>query len=94
VNYESMILVSDTISKEDADVLNEKVLSYIKENKGQIIKSQDWGKKVLAYPIKKKERAYYYLNHFDLDIEKLDGLEKLYRYDEKIIRFLTLVNEK
>ncbi len=92
MNYESMFLVNQDLPEEDADTINKKVLDYIEASGGNIVSSEKMGKKQLAYPINKREAAYYYLNYFSLDVDKLDELEKIYRYDENVVRFLTTVN--
>ncbi len=91
MNYESMFLINQDLSQEEADAINQNVLDYIKDNGGEVTSSESMGKKQLAYPIKKRESAYYYLNYFSLEVDKLDGLEKLYRYNENVVRFLTTV---
>ncbi len=93
MNYESMFLINQDLSQEEADAINQIVLDYIKDNGGEVTSSESMGKKQLAYPIKKRESAYYYLNYFSLEVDKLDGLEKLYRYNENVIRFLTTVRD-
>ena len=92
MNYESMFLVNQDLSVEEADNINKKVLDYIQKSGGDIVSTENLGKQQLAYPIQKRESAYYYLNYFKMDVENLDGLEKLYRYDENVIRFLTTTN--
>ncbi len=94
MNYESMFLVNQDLPEEEADGINKKVLDYIEQSGGNITSSEKMGKKPLAYPINKREAAYYYLNFFSLDVDKLDGLEKIYRYDENVVRFLTTADSQ
>ena len=93
-NYESMIVISPEFSIDDAKKENEKSTSFITENKGSIDNTDEWGKKKLAYEIKKFKEGYYFVNYFQFDPEMISELERIYRINENIIRYNILVKEK
>lgn len=91
--YESMVVVTPKMGEEHARKENEKVLSFITEHGGEIEKTDEWGKRDLAYEINDLKEAYYYVNHYQLAPEKVKELEQFYRINEAIIRYNIIVLE-
>jgi small subunit ribosomal protein S6 len=52
-----------------------------------------WGKRTLAYPIKKHETGYYVVAKFDAEAAALPEFERAIKLDEGVLRFLVVVNE-
>jgi small subunit ribosomal protein S6 len=52
-----------------------------------------WGKRTLAYPIRKHETGYYVVAKFDTDGSLLPEFERAIKLDEGVLRFLVVVNE-
>ena len=52
-----------------------------------------WGKRTLAYPIKKRETGHYVVAKFDADATALPEFERAIKLDEGVLRFLVVVNE-
>jgi small subunit ribosomal protein S6 len=52
-----------------------------------------WGKRTLAYPIKKHETGYYVIAKFDAEAVALPEFERAIKLDEGVLRFLVVVNE-
>ena len=61
----------------------------LKLKKATIEYSENWGLRNLAYKIQNFKKGYYYMLVFNSDIEALNELERNFRIDENIIRFLT-----
>lgn len=85
-NYESMIVISPTISLDAAKAINTEVIELVKKQGGEIVKTDEWGKKTLAYEIKKNRDGYYFINYFTLDPEEISEIDRFYRINENIIR--------
>jgi small subunit ribosomal protein S6 len=66
-DYELMVILSPRLNADEANSLNDSILAQIVENGGEIIKTDPWGRRMLAYPINKVQEAYYYVNYFKLD---------------------------
>jgi len=95
INYESMIVFDPDLSEEDLKSENEKLLNLIKSFKGEILKTDDWGKRTLSFEIKKKKEGYYLINFFKMEAKNLAELENQYKLNEKILRYnLLRVNEE
>lgn len=89
--YESMVIITPTLSEDKAKKENELIQGFIKENGGEIISTDEWGKKLLAYQIKKFKEGYYFVNYFTLDSDKVTELDNFYKLHEYVIRNNILV---
>jgi small subunit ribosomal protein S6 len=52
-----------------------------------------WGKRTLAYPVKKHETGYYVVAKFDADATALPEFERAIKLDDGVLRFLVVVSE-
>ena len=52
-----------------------------------------WGKRTLAYPIRKHETGYYVVAKFDTTADALPEFERAVKLDEGVLRFLVVVSE-
>jgi len=87
-HYELIYLISNKFSEDELEPITSSVLKLIKDNGGEITLEENWGKKKLAYPIKKFFNAYYYLVEFNLRGEDLEKLDKYLRLSEEILRHI------
>ena len=87
-HYELIYLISNKFSEDELEPITSSVIKLITDNSGKITIEENWGKKKLAYPIKKFFNAYYYLVEFDLNGEELSKLDKHLRLSEEILRHL------
>jgi len=76
--------------KEETELKN--IQEAISSLNGKILTQEDWGVKTLAYPIKKNTSIHFYSWNFEMDKDKLGDLKKKLNFNEKIIRYLLLVN--
>jgi len=90
-DYELMVILNPRLNADEADALNESILGQVRDNGGEIIKTDPWGKKMLAYPINKVNEAYYYVNYFKLDSLAVKTLKRLYNINENILRHMFVV---
>lgn len=90
-NYESMIILDAALAPDVLKAEIEKVAKIITSNGGEIVKTDDWGKRALAYAINKATEGYYYINYFKMDSDVVKVLVDNYRIDEKIIRHNLIV---
>ena len=61
--------------------------------KGSITNVAHWGKRALAYPIKKKDSGYYVVAQFEAAGDLLPEYERAVKLDEGVLRFLVVVSE-
>ncbi|MFN2326350.1 MAG: 30S ribosomal protein S6 [Gemmatimonadales bacterium] len=53
-----------------------------------------WGKRTLAYPVKKRETGYYVVATLETNPELLPEYERALKLDEAVLRFLVVLNEE
>ncbi|GGE94629.1 30S ribosomal protein S6 [Hymenobacter cavernae] len=93
-NYETVFILTPVLNEAQVQETIEKFSQVLKENSADIINTENWGLKKLAYPIQKKSTGYYHLIEFTGAGNVVDQLELAFRRDERIIRFLTTVLDK
>ncbi|OGY49537.1 MAG: 30S ribosomal protein S6 [Candidatus Buchananbacteria bacterium RIFCSPHIGHO2_02_FULL_45_11b] len=89
-HYELLYLVSAAYPEEDLAAIKEKVKDLIKKFEGQITFEDSFGKKKLAYPVKKAFHGYYLLYEFDLEGEKLKDLNNNLKLANEILRHIVV----
>ncbi len=72
----------------DLDKATSKVEKIIADNKGSITNVDNWGKRKLAYPIKKNESAVYVFYTVELPGEAVRKIESTLNITDEVIRFL------
>lgn len=69
------------------------IKKLIESHSGKILEEQSWGKKTLAYPIKKLRSSNFYSWKFEIDEKNVTELRKKLNFNEKLIRYLLLISE-
>ena len=92
--YESAILINAALEDETIKSLIEKVKETITSNGGEILEIEDWGRKRLAYQVKKSKIGYYSIFRFNSLPDLIPKLERFYQLDESILRYLTITLSK
>ena len=93
-NYELMILFDPNLADEDKKVLQDKIRTTITANQGKVTRIEQWGKRKLAYQIKKFQEAIYVIIHFNLEPGNIANLESSIKFEEKIIRYLLIAGSE
>ena len=93
-NYETVFIATPVLSEVQLEELFGKFQGVITENGGQIVNAEAWGLKKLAYAIQKTTTGYYFLIEFAGEGSLVEKLEKQYRRDERVIRFLSFRQDK
>ncbi len=91
--YETVFLISPNLEEEETTKIITQISGIISKGKGKLIQEDRWGKKRLAYPIKKFEEAFYVFFHYEGDSNIPLELEKRFKQTEAILRFLTVKKE-
>ena len=92
-HYETMFIVKATLTAEEIQAQIELVKSNIEKNGGTITSTDDMGSRELSYEIQKNKRGYYYLVYFTAPTESILELERNYRINENILRFIFIKHE-
>jgi small subunit ribosomal protein S6 len=92
--YETIFVVDSLLKSEEIESIVSKYERFISANGGKIEDIEHWGKKRLAYEIKKRQYGYYVLIRFEGPPTMIKPLEREYRLNESLLRFKTLAMEK
>ena len=92
-HYEIVFLVHPDQSAQ-VPAMIERYKSTIEEAAGKIHRLEDWGRRHLAYPIKKIHKAHYVLMNIECDQATLEELEAGFRFNDAILRSQTLLQKE
>ena len=88
--YETLYLINPNLSDEDYKEVVDKFNELVDKNKGVVIQTDEWGKKSLAYKIKKFDKGFYVLLQYCGEPGVLDGLTRGLRLDDRILKYQTI----
>lgn len=86
-DYESMIIIDPSLSEAEAEEENKKFCSFIKGKDGEVLKTDTWGKRKLAYEVEDKKDGYYFVNFFKLEPSKSKEVFRYFKLNETIFRY-------
>jgi small subunit ribosomal protein S6 len=88
-HYEIVFLVHPDQS-EQVPAMIERYRAIIESNGGKIHRLEDWGRRQLAYPIRKLIKAHYVLMNVECGSEEMQELQSAFRFNDAVIRNLIL----
>ena len=88
--YETIFIIDSLLKTEEIQSIVSKYERFISANGGQIETVEEWGKKRLAYEMKKRQYGYYVLIRFTGPATMIKQLDREFRLNESILRHLTL----
>jgi small subunit ribosomal protein S6 len=92
-HYEVCFIVHPDQS-EQVPAMLERYQSLITSQGGKVHRVEDWGRRQLAYPIQKLVKAHYLLLNIECGKPTLDELEHAFRYNDAVLRHLTIGMKK
>jgi small subunit ribosomal protein S6 len=92
--YETVYIFDSTLEEPAVTEKLERFHALLtKGGKGTVSSTNHWGKRTLAFPIKKKETGYYVVAQFEAAGELLPEYERAVKLDESVLRYLVVLNE-
>lgn len=88
--YESIVILDPDVTQEQQDGLIDKFKGLVSSNGGQVVHHNLWGRRKLAYEIKKRSHGIYHLFYLDRTPEALQALENQLRIEDNVIKWLSL----
>ena len=92
-HYEIVVLIHPDQS-EQVPAMLERYKTLITSNGGQVHRVEDWGRRQLAYQINKLAKAHYLCLNIECSKEVLAELETGFRFNDAVLRHLTVVQDK
>ena len=92
--YEIIFIAHPDLDEENLNNVVEKVKGWIADDKGEVVSVDNWGKKRLAYRIRKQREGQYVLITANMEPAAVKNLSQNMRYVESIMRsMITSVDE-
>lgn len=91
--YETMFILQPELENEIETELIDNLQALLQKFGGEVVKTDDWGKRKLAYEIEKFNEGHYYLMHFAGPHEIIPELEHFFRVNDAVIRFIIVRKE-
>ena len=88
-HYEVVFLVHPDQSDQVPGMI-ERYHSMIERGEGVVHRSEDWGRRQLAFPIAKIHKAHYVMFNIEVGQEALDELESAFRFNDAVIRSMII----
>ena len=87
--YEILYIIDPAQGEEGIAALVEKFKGIV-ENHGTLTSVDEWGKRHLAYPINDLTEGYYVYMNYAAPGKTVDEIERIFRIDDRVIRYLTV----
>ena len=84
--YESIIVIRQDISSVDVDKIADDFVKIIKDHQGNVLKTEYWGVRPLAYEIKNNKKGHYYFMGIEADNVLVKELGRKIKLSESISR--------
>ena len=85
-NYEGIFIIKPEVKDEDVKNVFKVISDSVTKHGGTIKKEEPWGRRQLAYPVKKAKEGHYYKLDFSVATETIAKLEEAYRLNDNILR--------
>ena len=88
--YETIFIASPTLTGEQTDELVKQYEGIIAEQGGELLKTDKWGRKKLAYEVQKFSEGYYTLFEMNAGPTLIAELERRFRNNDAVIKYLSV----
>jgi small subunit ribosomal protein S6 len=92
--YETVFIARQDLSDAQVKAITESCEKIIKDAKGKISKTENWGLRTLAYRINKNRKGHYVLIECEAPGTAVIEVERTLRLNEDILRYMTVRREK
>jgi small subunit ribosomal protein S6 len=92
--YETTLITRSELSDEALKTLQERLAQVIASFQGEVVLTEDWGKRKMAYPIQKESRGHYTYLVYTGTGDVVHEMERNLRLHDHVLRFLTVNLEK
>ena len=88
--YELVYILQADLDETTINTAAENIEKLLIGNGGEIVKTERWGKRKLAYAIRKMNEGYYVFISFHYDPAKVADLKRTLGYNEQILRYIVV----
>ncbi len=91
--YELTYVVQADVDDEKLAAIQERIAEFVSGAGGEVTRTLDWGRRRLAYPIKRQTAGIYVTHRLELAPEAVDELQRMLRFSEDVLRYLVLTTD-
>ena len=88
--YETTMIIRPDLTGQQAEQVGTKYAGVIKDAKGKLVKTENWGLRTLAYRVKKHRKGHYVMLGFEAKGDVVSELERQLKISDDVLRFLTV----
>jgi small subunit ribosomal protein S6 len=92
--YENIIIMNAAISDEEAEAAVTKIKDLVTGQGGEVLKVDVWGRRKLAYEIKKQKKGLYVLLIYKTPSATVKKLEDFYKVFDAVLKYMVVKLEK
>lgn len=89
-HYETTYILRPNLGEDQFNEIIERTNTIVTDDGGSIIEIEHWGIKKLAYEIRKEAQGYYVLMNFAAPGTTINEIERIFRIDDNVLRYLTI----
>ncbi len=89
-NYESVLIARQDLGASQVSSIVSDLSNVIKKEGGEVVRVDNWGLKNLAYRIKKNRKGHYVVMNIAAPAKAIAEFERIMRFNEDIIRYMTV----
>jgi len=90
-NYETTFILSPVLDEPATEQQIEKIEAAVKNEGGTVKEWDKWGKRRMAFPIKRQSEGYYAFLRFEAEPDSIERLTESFKLDENILRHMHIV---
>ncbi|MBM3284715.1 MAG: 30S ribosomal protein S6 [Candidatus Aminicenantes bacterium] len=91
--YETGFVLAPSLSEEDTENIIAQMAEIVTQREGRLIKQERWGKRKLAYPIKRFNEGFYVFFQYEGKADIPLEMERRFKQADAVLRYLTLKKE-
>ncbi|MEW6587092.1 MAG: 30S ribosomal protein S6 [Nitrospirota bacterium] len=88
--YENMVILNAALSDDEADAVVAKIKDVVAGQGGEVLKVDVWGRKKLAYEIKKQKKGLFVLFFYKAPSRTIKKLEEFYKVTDTVLKYMVL----
>lgn len=88
--YENIVILNASLGDEEIETASGKIKDLITNSSGEILKTDVWGRRKLAYEIKKQKKGFYLFLVFKAPSAAIKKLEDYYKVFDPVVKYMVI----
>jgi len=88
--YEAMVLLDNDVVREGYEAAKSTLVDTLQKYEATVHACRRWDERRLSYPIRRKNRATYFISYFEMPGDKIPSFRRELEFNENVLRYLLL----